>query len=101
GLGGAPGGAGAGAPGPPPPRAAPRGGPPARRAAGGGHDRGIVVLVDPRFTESRCQAFFPGHWRPERVRAAALGDAVAAFWGDPDGVAPGGPSSPARSAVVR
>ena len=72
----------------------------AGRAVRGPDDRGVVVLVDPRFTESRCQAFFPGHWRPERVRAGALGDAVAAFWGDPEDAAPGGPSSTADGAVV-
>ena len=54
----------------------------AGRAVRGPRDRGVVVLVDPRFAESRCQAFFPAHWRPRRVRAAAIGDAVAAFWND-------------------
>ena len=73
----------------------------AGRAVRGPADRGVVVLVDPRFTEWRCQAFFPGHWRPARVRAAALGDAVAAFWGGPEGAVPCGPSSSADGAVVR
>ena len=72
----------------------------AGRAVRGPEDRGVVVLVDPRFTEARCQAFFPGHWRPERVRTAALGDAVAAFWGGPEGAAPCGPASSADGAVV-
>ena len=70
----------------------------AGRALRGPADRGVVVLVDPRFTESRCQAFFPGHWRPERVRAAAVGEAVAAFWGDAE---PGTPEGPPASAGQR
>ncbi|MYE82921.1 MAG: ATP-dependent DNA helicase [Gammaproteobacteria bacterium] len=73
----------------------------AGRAVRGPDDRGVVVLVDPRFTESRCQAFFPAHWRPERVRAAALGDAVAAFWDDPEDAASYGPSSTVNGAVLR
>ncbi len=66
----------------------------AGRAVRGPADRGVVVLVDPRFTESRCQAFFPCHWRPERVRAAAVGAAAAAFWGNPE---PGTPEGPSRT----
>ena len=67
----------------------------AGRAVRGPADRGVVVLVDPRFTASRCQAFFPCHWRPERVRAAAVGGAVAAFWGAAE---PGTPARPPASA---
>ncbi len=72
----------------------------AGRAVRGPEDRGVVVLVDPRFTEARCQAFFPGHWRPERVRGGALGDAVAAFWRDREDAASGGASSSADGVVV-
>lgn len=72
----------------------------AGRAVRGPDDRGVVVLVDPRFTESRCQAFFPGHWRPERVRAAALGAAVAAFWRDPERAATCGAPSGGNGAVL-
>ena len=66
----------------------------AGRAVRGPADRGVVVLVDPRFTEARCRAFFPGHWRPERVRAAEVGAVVAAFWGDAAPATP--PRAPSR-----
>ena len=72
----------------------------AGRALRGPQDRGVVVLVDPRFAESRCQAFFPAHWRPERVRAAALGAAVTAFWNARDGAPPPARPSSGHGAVV-
>ena len=72
----------------------------AGRAVRGPADRGVVVLVDPRFTEARCQAFFPGHWRPERVRAAAVGAAVAAFWGDAAHATPSGRPPSGNDAVL-
>ena len=72
----------------------------AGRAVRGPADRGVVVLVDPRFTESRCQAFFPCHWRPERVRAAAVGAAAAAFWGDKEPAVRPGPQSAGDGAVL-
>ena len=52
----------------------------AGRAVRGPQDRGVVVLVDPRFAQASCQAFFPAHWQPERVAAATVGTAVASFW---------------------
>lgn len=36
-------------------------------------DRGIVVLVDPRFTRSDTQAFFPPHWAPQITSAKKVG----------------------------
>ena len=78
----------------------------AGRALRGPADRGVVVLVDPRFAGSRCRAFFPAHWRPRRVRAADVGGAVAAFWnGRDEKASPGDPSpfgaSACRDAVLR
>ncbi len=72
----------------------------AGRAVRGPADRGVVVLVDPRFAESRCQAFFPCHWRPERVRAVAVGGAVAAFWGDKEPGTPEGPPTTTGDGAV-
>jgi Rad3-related DNA helicase len=49
-------------------------------------DRGVVLLIDTRFAESRYRALFPKWWRPVRVRS--LGDiraAVGHFWGSSPG----------------
>jgi DNA excision repair protein ERCC-2 len=43
-------------------------------------DRGVLFLVDARFRRPEYQRFFPGHWRPEVVRACDVRDRLDAFW---------------------
>jgi Rad3-related DNA helicase len=44
-------------------------------------DRGIVLLIDARFNETRYRRLFPAWWKYLRVRnAAALREAVCSFW---------------------
>ncbi|CAM2070421.1 ATP-dependent DNA helicase [Sulfidibacter corallicola] len=51
-------------------------------------DRGVVCLIDSRFSEPDYARLFPAHWRPERVRhAAQVTERLARFWSaeaDPD-----------------
>ena len=46
-------------------------------------DRGVICLIDPRFGHEGHQRFFPSHWRPQRVAARHVGEAVANFWQQP------------------
>jgi DNA excision repair protein ERCC-2 len=44
-------------------------------------DRGIVLLLDQRFRESRYRKLFPDWWQIKRVRSAeAIGRAARQFW---------------------
>jgi len=44
-------------------------------------DRGVVLLIDARFNETRYRRLFPAWWKFSRVRqVSALGDAVREFW---------------------
>jgi DNA excision repair protein ERCC-2 len=43
-------------------------------------DRGVLCLIDPRFSESRYRRFFPSHWRPDTVRARDVGSLLGKFW---------------------
>ncbi len=52
----------------------------AGRAVRGAEDRGVVVLVDPRFPRADWGAFFPQYWRPVQVDSDSIGAAVASFW---------------------
>lgn len=52
----------------------------AGRVARGPMDRGVVVMIDPRFAEPAYQKYFPHHWRPHRVIGSAIGNALANFW---------------------
>ena len=52
----------------------------AGRVARGPMDRGVVVMIDPRFSESHYQKYFPVHWQPHPVVASAVGRAVENFW---------------------
>ena len=52
----------------------------AGRVARGPTDRGAVVMIDPRFTESAYQKYFPHHWRSRPVMSNAIGSALANFW---------------------
>ena len=52
----------------------------AGRAVRGPADHGVVVLVDPRFTQAGYRAYFPSHWRPSITPSQRLDAAVAAFW---------------------
>lgn len=43
-------------------------------------DRGIIVLLDPRFTRSEYQQYFPKHWVPRIVKTSQLREALTQFW---------------------
>ena len=51
----------------------------AGRVVRGEKDRGIVVLVDPRFTRSDFSRYFPSHWQPEITKAADIPSLVHEF----------------------
>jgi len=45
-------------------------------------DRGVVLLIDARFNETRYRRLFPAWWNYSRVRHAdGLREAIASFWG--------------------
>jgi len=47
-------------------------------------DRGVVLLIDARFNETRYRRLFPAWWKFLRIRqAAALAEAVSRFWAPP------------------
>ncbi|MDE0056375.1 MAG: hypothetical protein OXT64_19260, partial [Gammaproteobacteria bacterium] len=52
----------------------------AGRAVRGVGDSGVVVLVDPRFTQVPWSAFFPRYWRSVPAGSREIGAAVASFW---------------------
>ncbi len=44
-------------------------------------DRGVILLIDTRFAESRYRALFPPGWNPVTVRSVgAIQEAVLRFW---------------------
>jgi Rad3-related DNA helicase len=44
-------------------------------------DRGVVLLIDARFNETRYRRLFPAWWQFQRVRTSdALREAVGDFW---------------------
>ncbi len=43
-------------------------------------DRGVLVLVDPRFAEPAYARFFPDHWRPAAVGARRVATELTRFW---------------------
>ncbi len=48
------------------------------RSAG---DRGVVLLIDTRFSSRRYRSLFPGHWQPRAVgRIRDLKRAIGDFW---------------------
>ena len=47
------------------------------------NDRGVIVLVDPRFARGDFQALLPGHWRPKACRTHdAATQALTTFWAE-------------------
>ncbi|MYD44322.1 MAG: hypothetical protein F4W90_10595 [Gammaproteobacteria bacterium] len=42
-------------------------------------DRGVVVLIDPRYTRSEFTRYFPSHWAPQIVKSADLVPELQAF----------------------
>ena len=52
----------------------------AGRVVRGPEDRGLVLLVDPRFTQPGFAEFFPGHWQPQRIRVEDAGAHARRFW---------------------
>ena len=43
-------------------------------------DRGIIVLLDPRFTRGEYQQYFPQHWMPRVVKTSCIEEALTDFW---------------------
>jgi Rad3-related DNA helicase len=43
-------------------------------------DRGVLCLIDPRFTDPACQRFFPAHWQPKVIRSACVAERLDNFW---------------------
>lgn len=43
-------------------------------------DRGVLCLVDARFRDAAYRQFFPEHWRPRVLGAAAVPAELTAFW---------------------
>ena len=55
----------------------------AGRVIRGEDDRGVVVLVDPRFQEQRYRHLMPRHWRVQGATSADdLRDGLLKFWGN-------------------
>jgi Rad3-related DNA helicase len=52
----------------------------AGRLLRGPDDRGVLCLIDDRFARAEYQQFFPAHWSPRQVRAAALPALLENFW---------------------
>jgi Rad3-related DNA helicase len=46
-------------------------------------ERGVAVLVDPRFRQGAYSAFLPQRWAPQTVRAREAAHRVRAFWRAP------------------
>ncbi|MCY3884566.1 MAG: ATP-dependent DNA helicase [Gammaproteobacteria bacterium] len=44
------------------------------------NDRGVILLVDPRFTHREIRRYFPQHWLPRIVRSIELGSQLERFW---------------------
>jgi len=57
-------------------------------------DRGVIVLIDERFTHARYRRLFPGHWRGFQVvqSTAEIQEKLAHFW-------EGNPQSPAAGSA--
>jgi len=52
----------------------------AGRLLRGPDDRGILCLIDDRFTRTEYQRFFPRHWRPEIVPGRSVRSRLENFW---------------------
>lgn len=52
----------------------------AGRLLRGPDDRGVLCLIDDRFARPEYQQFFPAHWSPRQIRAAALPALLENFW---------------------
>jgi DNA excision repair protein ERCC-2 len=58
----------------------------AGRVIRSGSDRGVVLLIDQRFSTFRYRRLFPSHWKPVRVAdTASLERGLDRFWMDPPG----------------
>ena len=43
-------------------------------------ERGIAVLVDPRFSHAAYRAFLPARWMTRNIRSNQVADAIGEFW---------------------
>lgn len=43
-------------------------------------DRGVAVLVDPRFSNAAYRAFLPSRWMTRHIRSNHVADALGEFW---------------------
>ncbi|MFK7915141.1 MAG: ATP-dependent DNA helicase [Pseudomonadales bacterium] len=46
-------------------------------------DRGVLLLIDERFAQPRYAQFFPEHWQPQVLPAAAVTNLLENFWSEP------------------
>ncbi|MCY3540830.1 MAG: hypothetical protein OXH31_02840 [Gammaproteobacteria bacterium] len=44
------------------------------------NDRGIIILIDPRFTRTEYQQYFPMHWDAKFVKTSQIRNALDQFW---------------------
>ncbi|MXW08126.1 MAG: hypothetical protein F4Z87_08440 [Gammaproteobacteria bacterium] len=44
------------------------------------NDRGIIILIDPRFTRTEYQQYFPMHWDAQFVKTSQIRNALDQFW---------------------
>lgn len=52
----------------------------AGRVVRGLDDRGVILLIDRRFTRSEYQQYFPQHWQPKNINTNQLSNALTSFW---------------------
>lgn len=46
-------------------------------------DRGVLLLIDDRFSQRRYAQFFPEHWQPRVLAAAEVANLLENFWSEP------------------
>ena len=44
------------------------------------NDRGAIILIDPRFTRTEYQQYFPMHWQAQIVKTGRIRNALERFW---------------------
>lgn len=45
-------------------------------------DRGVIILIDPRFSRTEYQQYFPRHWDPRIVKTSQIAPELDRFWED-------------------
>ena len=44
------------------------------------NQKGVIVLIDPRFSNEKYQSYFPLHWEPKATTSQNLAILVSEFW---------------------